>query len=250
MKTWIVLALVALTPALARAEIQDGAIDWQRRVIRTKGAAAPNPNAPNVAAARIGAERAAKADALRNILETLKGVQVSGGKTAGDLMTDPGTASKVQGTVKGFKVVDTRYFSDGGVEVDVEMPLDGLVDALVPGRGTRKAEDAGSGPSGLVIDARALALAPAIAPRVFDEDGNELYGPASVEAGRTPGGLAAYVKDLDGARKDARVGEKPLVVKALALGKGSSSDVVLSRDDAKRAREARVSEGNVVFVVQ
>lgn len=250
MKTWIVTALVALAPLAARAEVQDGAVDWQRRVIRTKGAAAPNPNAPNVAAARIGAERAAKADALRNILETLKGVQVSGGKTAGDLMEDPGTASKVQGMVRSFKVVDTRYFSDGGVEVDVEMPLDGLVDSLVPGQGAKKADAASTGPSGLVVDAKALKLAPAMAPRIVDEDGAEVYGPGSVDAAKAAGGLAAYVKDVDAAKKEARVGDKPLVVKALALAKGSATDVVISREDAKKAREARVSDGNVVFVVQ
>jgi hypothetical protein len=39
-----------------------------------------------------------------------------------------------------------------------------------------------------------------------------------------------------------------VVVKAVALAKGSPSDVTLSADDAKKARDAKLAEGNVVFV--
>jgi len=56
--------------------VDKGEINWAEQSIRATGSGAPNPDAPNIAAARLGAERAAKADALRNILETVKGVRI------------------------------------------------------------------------------------------------------------------------------------------------------------------------------
>jgi len=235
---YVAAAALALVPALAQAEAQAGAIDWQKRVIKCKGSAAPREDAPNIAAARIGAERAAKMDAQRNILETLKGVQVTGSKTAADALKDPGVSSKVQGAIKNFKVTDTRYFSDGGVEVDVEMPLDGLIDDLAPPAKKAEADPAATG-TGIVVDAKALKVAPALAPRIVDEEGNEIYGP----------GAAGYASDLDAAQKDPRVAGSPVVVKAMALAKGTSSDVVISKEDAKKAKTAKLATGNVVFVV-
>jgi len=248
MKAFLFAAVLALAPALAQAEPQAGAIDWQKRVIKVKGQGAPNPNAPNIGAARIGAERAAKADALRNILETLKGVQVTGKKNAAAVMSgDPGVQTKVQGIVKNFKVVDTRYFEDGGVEVDVEMPLDGLVDVLVPDQGGKKAEGTPGGPTGIVVDAKGVDFKPALAPRIVDDAGNEIYGPAAGDPAQAEQGLAAYASDVDAARKEARVGSAPVVVKATSSKDG---DLVVSAEDAKKARDAHTSDGNVVIVLK
>jgi hypothetical protein len=248
MLSFAALALVVAAPAVVRAEAQAGAIDWNTRTIKCKGQASPNPNATTISQARIGAERAAKLDAMRNILETLKGVQVSGGKTAADAMQDSGVESKVKGIIKNFVVKDTRYFSDGGVEVDVEMPLDGLVAALVP-EGGQAVATAGSS-TGVVVDAHALKVSPALAPRIVDESGNEVYGPAKADPDKAKSGLAAYSKDVATAEKDPRVGSQPAVVTAIGLANGSKSDVVISNDDARKARDAKLAEGNVVFVVQ
>ena len=109
--------------------------------------------------------------------------------------------------MRGFKVVGSpRYFSDGGVEMDVEVPLDGaLSDALLPGepearsRPSRAGREPAAPGTSLVVDARGQKVVPALAPRILDEAGKELYGPASLgEAGRKAGGAAAYAHDLDG----------------------------------------------------
>jgi len=245
----VVGALLALAPLAARAEAQAGSIDWTTRTIKCKGSASPNPNATTVSQARIGAERAAKLDAMRNILETLKGVQISGSKTAAEALTDPGVSSQVQGMIRNFKVTDTRYFSDGGVEIDVQMPLDGLVTAMVT-QGTDVKEAANPASTGIVVDAHSLKITPALAPRIVDETGAEVYGADKTSADKTKNGLAAYSKDVATAQKDPRVGATPAVVTALSVAKGTSSDIVISNDDAKKARDAKLAEGNVVIVVQ
>jgi hypothetical protein len=121
---------IALIAALAAAEAfaqAKGEIDWNRRVLVGHGQGAPDLGAPSVAVARLGAERAAKLDAYRNALESLKGMQLQSGGTAGSLLQgDAGLLGRVDGTLKGVKPVKTHYFSDGGVSLDIEVPLDDL----------------------------------------------------------------------------------------------------------------------------
>lgn len=240
-------ATLAVQPAPARAE---SGVDWQRKVVKCTGSGAANLRdaGGNPAVARIGAEKAAKLDALRNCMEAVRGVQLDSGHTVGNaLSSDQALSGRVQGIVKGFKVVGApRYFSDGGVEMDVEVPLEGaLSDALLP-RPEPKPEkgddakpapkptrgDAGAAGTSLVVDARGQKVVPALAPRVVDEQGNEIYGPSKLgAAGRKAGGAAAYASDLTAARvtfKD-RIGERPVVVKAV---RADGADLVISSADA------------------
>jgi len=130
---WLPLALVLLVPLASRADA-GGEIDWQRRVLKATGQGAPDLNAPSIAVARLGAERAAMAIAQRNALETLKGATLESGGTVGTLLQNDGALrSKVQGKLRGVRAVKTHYFSDGGVSVDVEVPLDQLPAEIAQG---------------------------------------------------------------------------------------------------------------------
>jgi len=238
MRKAIALAAVLALPAAVLAD--PGAVDWGKKVVKCTGSGAGNLRDAdgNVAVARIGAEKAAKLDALRNCMEALKGVQLESGKSVGSaLESDKGLTGRVEGLVRGFRVVGKpRYFSDGGVELDVEVPLEGkLSDALLP-KGDAVPASAPSGApapgTALVVDARGQKVTPALAPRVLDESGNEVYGPAMLsETGRKAGGGAAYAKDLESAQKTLadRLGDKPVVVKAVKV---AGSDVVISSADA------------------
>jgi hypothetical protein len=251
MRFALALAVASAYAALPVAARAGGGVDWQRKVVTCTGSGAANLRdaGGNPAVARIGAEKAAKLDALRNCLEAVKGVRIDSGQTAGNVMaSDQAVSGKVQGLVKGFKVVGApRYFSDGGVELDVEVPLDGAMsDALLP-RPEKKdeakpepkaepkpAKSEGGAPLGtsLVVDARGQKVIPALSPRILDEGGKEIYGPSALsEAGRKAGGTAAYANDLVGAKaplKD-RLGDKPFVLKAVRT---EGSDVVISSADA------------------
>ncbi len=250
------IALLALAfPAAAWGG--PAAVDWQRKVVRCTGTGAPNLQAAggNVAVARVGAERAARLDAVRNCMEALKGVNVKTGETVGAAISgNPGLAASVEGVVRGFRQVGApRYFSDGGVEMDVEVPLEGqLSEVLVPGGGGPAAPPpggAGEASTGLILDARGLDIAPALAPRILDESGRELYGPATIAAGARQGSGAAYARDLDAARTGLRerVGERPLVVKAV---RAAGADAVVRGSDADLLRSGPrfLAEGRVVIV--
>ena len=248
MRFLLILAVAVATPATALAA--PGAIDWQKRVATCTGSGAPNMKdaGGNPAVARIGTEKAARLDALRNCLEVMKGVTVSGTQTVGTAIgADNAIKGSVEGAVRGFRTVATRYFSDSGVEIDVEVPLDAVADAVLPRAAAAPAE---SGPTSVVIDASGLKLAPALAPRLLDEAGRELYGPASLgESARKAGGVAAYARSLDAARRDlgARLGDRPVVVKAL---RAEGTNLVLSATDAApfAAKPPFLAEGRVVII--
>lgn len=233
-------------------QVQHGQVDWTNRTITATGSGAPDLKAPNVAVARLGAERVAKLDALRNILEALKGVQIDTAVTVEkELVTNSKMRARVQGIVRNFKVLKTKYYSDGGVDLVVQVSLDGpLGSALVkPGEQAGNLPASGQAPgSGLIVDARGLKVIPALAPRILDEDGKVVYGADVLDQKIIEQkGVLAYYKNLAAARKSSRVGSKPMVVKALRLAANSKTDVVISNADAVKLRDPN---SNLQFLAQ
>ena len=233
-------ALVLAVPLSAVA--QGNGVDWQRQVLRVTGDGPPDVRASNASQARLGAERSAKEDAFQELLEQVKGVHLRADRTVGDEMAREETRRKVEDVLRGYKVVQKRYYSDSGVQLEVEVPLAALTSVLVaPAAAEPKKEPeakdvppkkgAKAKHTGLVVDARKLGLVPMLAPRVLDASGQPLYGveTLSAEARRTLG-VAGFFGSLEQARKSARVGERPLVLEAARV---EGSDVVLGPDAGK-----------------
>jgi hypothetical protein len=139
-------------------------------------------------------------------------------------------------------VVETQYFPRGRVETTVQLPFAGQFTALLLPAAASVAPD--SEPkteavhTGVVVDARGLALQPALFPRIVDERGQTLYAPESVDReAAIQQGYVAYAKVFDQAPAQARIGEHPLVLRALRVAGESRVDLVLSDADATRIRD-------------
>ena len=161
----LTLSLLAAEPAKSDPPKTDpakreGAVDWQGQVIKATGSGAPDMRSLSPAQARLGAEKAAQLDAFRNLIAQAKGIQISSGKTVGEAMAKDEVKGRVEGVVKGFKVVKKRYFSDQGVEMDVEVPLSGIAQAVLdPGTSAVNALASAKTDgryTGLLVDARGL----------------------------------------------------------------------------------------------
>ena len=246
-----VLALFALLSGNAFAQLvgtikdvetsvgTSGKVDWTTGVITSVGIGAPPANPANPAQARAMAERAAQVVALRNLLESVKGVRIDSTTTVENFMvTSDVVRTQVSGFVQGATVMDKKYMSDGSVEVTVGMKLTGaLADALLPK--TSSAElPAGSATggqvfTGLIVDARGLGVRPAMAPKILSEDGKEVYGSAWVNRDwAVREGMAGYLKDPAQAQTNPRVTDKPLLVKAVKASGDARVDMVISNADA------------------
>jgi hypothetical protein len=74
-----------------------------------------------------GWARSREAGRASQHLETLKGMQLQSGGSVGTLLQNDATlTSSVDGELKGVKPIKTHYYSDGGVSLDIEVPLDEL----------------------------------------------------------------------------------------------------------------------------
>ena len=111
------------------------AITRQEVTLRAKGAGAPPTKASSAAQARLMAERAAKVDGYRNLLEQTYGLQVLGTTAVRDFITQSDSVrTQVDAFIRGAKVVDTHMLDDGSVEVDMEVTLGKEFWVLFPGR--------------------------------------------------------------------------------------------------------------------
>lgn len=97
---------------------------WVPIKLTAKGGGAPPAKAVNQAQARLMTERAAKVDAMRNLLEQAYGVTITSTTTVRDFITQNDTIrARVNAYIRGAKVIDTRYLDDGSVEIEMEITL-------------------------------------------------------------------------------------------------------------------------------
>ncbi|HYA86596.1 MAG TPA: hypothetical protein VEI57_06005 [Nitrospirota bacterium] len=228
-----------------------GKVDWTTGVITAVGIGAPPAQPANAAQARAMAERAAQVVALRNLLEAVKGVRVDSTTTVENFMvTSDVIKTEVNGFIQGAMPVDKKYMSDGSVEVTVGMRLTGaLADALLP-KGPAMPPTPSTMPggtpegqgqlyTGLIIDARGLGVRPAMAPKILNEDGKEVYGSAWINRDyAVREGMVGYLKDPAAAQTNPRVTDKPMIVKAIKVSGDARVDTVISNADAAALQSA------------
>jgi hypothetical protein len=218
-----------------------GKVDWTTGVITAVGIGAPPAQPANAAQARAMAERAAQVVAYRNLLEAVKGVRVDSTTTVENfIVTSDVIRTEVNGIIQGAMIMDKKYMSDGSVEVTVGMKLTGALaetllpkTPLTPPTALTGTASPGQLYTGLIVDARGLGVKPAMAPKILNEDGKEVYGSAWISRDyAVREGMVGYLKDPVQAQTNPRVTDKPLMVKALKVSGDARVDMVITNADA------------------
>lgn len=266
------MILGTVMPVTAQIQkFDNGAVNWRRQIVRAIGIGAPDLKQPKPIR-RAMAIRAAKLVAVRNAMEMVNGIHLTSETTVRNFMTESDVIrSRVEGIVKDAQFGEPAYYEDGSVEIEVTVPLTGvLLEALVyaktPSGMTGKGEEIGwivpggsaaaSQPAmtpaqsqpvetpaqdytGLIIDTRGLKVRPALSPKVIGTDGVEYYSAATVTREYAlKMGVSGYAKDPETATQDPRVGSNPLVISAKQAAGTNHTDVVISEADAMRVRQA------------
>jgi len=183
--------------------VGNGSINWTKGVLQATGIGASPEEHYGKPQARPLALRAAKLDAMRNLLEVTKGVRIDSATVVKNFaISNDVIMAKVSGMVKGAQVVKQEYLSDGTVEVTIQMSLHGGFAQLVLPQEIKQIEPIKSVPSlsvepakpfpavpsetpekptseiytGLVVNAKGLNARPAMSPKILDENGQEVYG--------------------------------------------------------------------------
>ncbi|MCX5829673.1 MAG: LPP20 family lipoprotein [Deltaproteobacteria bacterium] len=226
-----------------------GIINYEDGYVEAVGVGAPPERYMGKPNARPMALRAAQVDAYRNLLEIVQGVRIDANTVVKDFMTESDVIrASVEGLVKGSKVMNKEYLSDGTVEVTVRMNLSGrLSQSIMPKAFDKQPESAPPPPAvsapsgdiftGLVIDARGLAARPAMSPKIVDENGREVYGSMNVDRQYAiQQGMTGYARDLTAAQSNPRVTNNPVSVKGVKADGPGKCDIVISNADAGKIR--------------
>jgi hypothetical protein len=162
----------------------------------------------------------------------------------------------VEGFIRNAQIVSDKQLSDRSYEVILQLPMVGDNGLTSEIKTDSESDDTPAGksesspndpnltehqsddPSGVIIDARGFDIKPAMSPKIYDEDGREVYGTIGVSPDyAVETGIAVYPRSLDEALKSPRAGSHPIVVKALSRGRQFSTDVVVSNADAAIIRD-------------
>jgi len=243
---------------------QSGKVNWTQGYVEAMGIGAPPESSYGKPNARPMALRAGKLDAYRNLLEVVKGVRIDSTTEVKDFTVSNDTIrAQVEGLVKGAQVIKQDYMSDGTVEVTVRMSLGGdLSQAVLPIPRVIKSEtfDRPAGPlapqapgktpaapaapqamvfTGMVIDARGIQARPAMAPKIIDEAGQEVYGSMQVDREfAVQQGMSGYARDLSSAQSNARVTNNPVTIKGIKTEGPGKSNIVISNAEAEKIRSS------------
>ncbi len=203
------------------------------------------------------------------------------GKTLGQLMKDDSQLTRIisQNLLKDFYLED-QVFPDGKVQTTLTRTWNGtdLARALdrlyrernyvpevinrptLPQLPSVQKENTPiktdyKGYTGVVIDSRNYQVRPSMAPKIFDSQNEEVYGTMDADPDYViEVGIVGYAYNLEEAIKDGRVGDNPLVVKAVGRSGNAKDRVIIPLDDADFIRELAnnsliLSECKVMFII-
>lgn len=268
------------TSAQVVQTIGAGQVDWTNGQITVTGTgAAPSNTSQSAGQKRLLAQRAAVADAYRQLAELINGVTVTSETLVKDFVVESDIVkTRVEALIKGARVGKPRYLSDGTVEIDVTLGVYGqnsLSSVLIP-PALAKVQDAPQqmpsprptvAPdittqpvtgtySGVIIDCRGLGVKPGMSPQIIDSSGREIYiGDRPIDPDLVVNiGIVGYAETLPEAQANARVGNKPLVIKAVKAGGRFKTDAIIAADKGQALMQADsssdfFSKSKVIFIV-
>mgnify|MGYP005855661643 CR=1 FL=1 len=116
-------------------EKPNGSINWTEQYIEAKGASVIDKERfKNPAQAKLMAKRGAVVDAQRNLLEIIKGVNVTSETTVNDMITTRDYIyTRIDGVIKGAQLIGEPIEKDGTIEVRMRVKLydqDGIAPAI------------------------------------------------------------------------------------------------------------------------
>lgn len=220
---------------------ENGDINWTTGDIIARGKASPKGNKEFSHESVPGS---ARTDANRQIINILKQIKIN------QTLTIEKYASKndiilagIEKTARDAVTIRQYYTSDLAVEIMVKTSiLGGFLQLVLPdnirhipkinpdlNRESNYTE--GLILTGMIIDARGLEIEPTLNPVIISDQGHAVYSGEFISREfAVKNGVCKYVCDLNEALNDNRIGENPLVFKAIRK-EGKNAAVVISTSD-------------------
>jgi hypothetical protein len=239
---------------------KNGIIDWTAGVVEARGIGIPATYDAKSLAQREDLLSDAISKAGHNLLETVVSLRINSRDRVIDIVENfPSIMTQLRDMAQKAPELERlrKYQYDGSVEVWSQMSLSGgfaqlilppeirqiepIKQVLKPNSPSRSQTRSRSRDifTGMVVDARGIQAVPVLAPRVLDENLEEVFGPAYVSREfAVQRGMVSYTTDLWRAKFDPRVSENPLIVKALKSLWPGRCEFIISNADAAKLRSA------------
>ena len=239
---------------------KNGIIDWTAGVIEARGIGIPVTYDAKSLAQREDLLSDAISKAGHNLLETVVSLRINSRDRVIDIVENfPSIMTQLRDMAHKAPELERlrKYQYDGSVEVWSQMSLSGgfaqlilppeirqiepIKQVLKPSNPARSRTRSRSRDifTGMVVDARGIQAVPVLAPRVLDENLEEVFGPAYVSREyAVQRGMVSYTTDLWRAKFHPRVSDNPLIVKALKSLWPGRCEFIISNADAAKLRSA------------
>jgi len=201
---------------------------------------------------------------IKNCVVAMSKLRVDAYNSAKDILSiDQDASQKFYNSINNVKRHIIRY-RENSVIINMELPFfgdNGIANIFVRA-GTdlanfHKYDEYAYSTSftGLVIDARSLKRAPAIAPRIFDENHNTIYSIDFIEEEYfKKWGCVQYTCDPYYREFNDRVGEKPYRIVAIENDKLIDTDIAISNENAMVLLQNKTTwdylkQGRVIIII-
>jgi hypothetical protein len=252
---WLIAPALAIAPVLESVEA--GQINWTTMQLEITS----HSNRTVGAWKNVRVQEQDALDHLKPLIDdAARGIRFDPKRHADDLLSadeggaPPSVVRRLDDGIGSWRVRETRYLSNGGVEMDAVLEihrwLRPMLLSLAQPNSPAPTED---GTTGILIDARHLSFQPCVAPEVRTDTGTALVHPSRVHPevlrSRSP---AVYVSDPADPTAAKRTGEHPIFISAVS----SQRDCILTLSAAdsrllenNRGFRNAVAGGRVVLVV-
>jgi hypothetical protein len=240
---------------------QDGTITWGNGEI-TVSKVMTNTDAPQSEHLMAYEVRKAATQARKQMLDMIMSTRIDAKRTVSGFLADnTELAARVRGLVQNSRFERPAVFDgEGTVRVfesfrgklaELVLPTTIPFQSGIPPRlstsmeqsmtytqGVPEQAGAGYGYTGVIIDARGYQVTPALAPVIYGQDGVGAYGAFQVSrASAVSKGIVAYSNVADKGALRSRVGDRPLVVRALNSYGSWRTDLIISTPMAQLVRK-------------
>lgn len=247
------------------AKVKKGTINWTKGILTASGSGIPPEVYHNQPQGKTLALRMAVENARQNLLTVISRIQIDSNATMKSLLDENAAVlAEMKEMVKEADVSNQEYSTDGSVTVMVQMNIYGgfaqlvlppkikQIESIKPVRSSRNSskdsDDKASGNwhqpkehqmTGLIVDVRELSFTPCLVPRIVDELGHEVFGPAFASREfAVQHSMSGYSAEMTSAASHPRVGPRPLIVKGLKTEGAARTGIVISNTDAAKLKHA------------
>jgi hypothetical protein len=238
-------------------ETKSGTINWTQQYITAKGSSVLDTvRFKNPAQARMMATRGAMVVAQRNLLEIVKGVEVTSETTVQDMVaTSDNVYTRIDGVIKGAQQVGEPIVKDGMVEITMRVPLyetNGLAPAIydnIPetprdvnvaqrGEAMAVADEAAPNLEKIAFNMAGKKINPSMFPVIVDENNNLVLDLSRIYDPKT----GKFPKIVQASREILKEAGYGSAVKIIDVISSKDGKIVINNDSARKINWGKIGK--------